>query len=354
MYLGCPIFYTRRRKDYYQYLFKKVKAKLHAWKGKQLSSGGKATLITSVLQSMPVYLLSVLDPPQNILKHLHKIFARFFWSINEEGRSMHWASWQKLCTPKEEGGLGFRSLNDVSKEETYRHIFLTSNTTTKVWKQFMAAAGITEPVIQVKQVVRAWWNVKCCPKLQPLFQATPAIITLELWKKEKHKKCNTDGTSKGNPRPNSTGFCVRDENEDLVYAKSVDIGVTTNVVAEAQAILRGLEYCVTHEKHPLILETDSLTLKKVIEGEWDSPWCISAEFQKIKEMKNHFNMILQHIFREGNTLADFIANIVFSGAGTNQFLSFSELPSTGRRILNLDKLQTPNLRVRIAKRRAPD
>nr|XP_009596641.1 uncharacterized protein LOC104092685 [Nicotiana tomentosiformis] len=65
MYLGYPIFYTRRRKDYYQDLIKKVKAKLHAWKRKLLSYGGKATLITSVLQSMPVYLLSVLDPLQN-------------------------------------------------------------------------------------------------------------------------------------------------------------------------------------------------------------------------------------------------------------------------------------------------
>ncbi|XP_075087618.1 uncharacterized protein LOC142169628 [Nicotiana tabacum] len=49
MYLGCPIFYIRRKKDYYQDLIKKVKAKLHAWKGKLLSSRGKETLITSVL-----------------------------------------------------------------------------------------------------------------------------------------------------------------------------------------------------------------------------------------------------------------------------------------------------------------
>lgn len=47
-YLGCPIFYTRRRKDYYEDLIKKVEAKLHSWKGKLLSFGGKATLISSV------------------------------------------------------------------------------------------------------------------------------------------------------------------------------------------------------------------------------------------------------------------------------------------------------------------
>ncbi|XP_075091457.1 uncharacterized protein LOC142171669 [Nicotiana tabacum] len=113
-YLGCPIFYTRRRKDYYEDLIKKVKAKLHSWKGKLLSFGGKATLISSVLQSMPVHILSVRDLPNSIL-HLHKTFARFFWSTKEEGRSRHWASWKNLCLPKEEGGIGFRPLNDVSR-----------------------------------------------------------------------------------------------------------------------------------------------------------------------------------------------------------------------------------------------
>nr|XP_016481275.1 PREDICTED: uncharacterized protein LOC107802317 [Nicotiana tabacum] len=76
-YLGCPIFYTRRRKNYYNDLIQKVKAKLHSWK--------------------------VLDPPGNVLEHLHKIFARFFWSNKEEGRSRHWTKWKNLCLPKEEG-----------------------------------------------------------------------------------------------------------------------------------------------------------------------------------------------------------------------------------------------------------
>ncbi|XP_019237890.1 PREDICTED: uncharacterized protein LOC109218028 [Nicotiana attenuata] len=135
-YLGCPVFYSRMRKEYYEDLIKKVKAKLHSWKGKLLSFGGKATLITSVLQCMPVHMLSVLHPPKNVLEHLHKIFARLFWSTKEEGRSIHWASWQNLCLPKVEGGLGFRSLHDVSRA-LFAKLWWRFRNTKSLWSNFM-------------------------------------------------------------------------------------------------------------------------------------------------------------------------------------------------------------------------
>ncbi|XP_019262475.1 PREDICTED: uncharacterized protein LOC109240305 [Nicotiana attenuata] len=81
-------------------------------------------------------------------------------------------------------------------------------------------------------------------------------------------KCNIDGASRGNPGPSSLGFCVRNDEGDLIYAREVDLGETTNVAAEARAIVQGLEYFVEHNLHPLILETDSLVMKKVIEGEY--------------------------------------------------------------------------------------
>ncbi|XP_060195008.1 uncharacterized protein LOC132624212 [Lycium barbarum] len=63
IYLGCSIFHARKKKVYYSDLIKKVKGRLHSWKRKLLSFGGKAVLIRSVLQSMPIHFLSVLAPP---------------------------------------------------------------------------------------------------------------------------------------------------------------------------------------------------------------------------------------------------------------------------------------------------
>ncbi|XP_075099054.1 uncharacterized protein LOC142175943 [Nicotiana tabacum] len=97
---------------------------------------GEITLITSVLQSMPTHILSVLDPPNNVLEHLHKTFARFFWSNKDEGRSRHWTKWQNLCIPKEEGGVGFRSLHDVSRA-LFAKLWGKFRTSKSLWSNFM-------------------------------------------------------------------------------------------------------------------------------------------------------------------------------------------------------------------------
>lgn len=139
-----------------------------------------------------------------------------------------------------------------------------------------------------------------------------------------------------------------------MYAKEQLLVDTTNIVAEAKAIKDGLSFYMEHDLHTLILETDSLLMKRIINGEWDAPWFIVAEVKRIKEMKEQFNVIFQRVLREGNTVADFLANLVFSFAGTIQFHSFSELPSVGKRLINLYKSQVPNLRVRDTKRKAPN
>ncbi|XP_070025341.1 uncharacterized protein LOC142181872 [Nicotiana tabacum] len=87
-YLGCPIFYSRRKKDFSKDIIFKVQARLHSWKGKLLSNGGRAILIAHVLESMPMHLLSMVNPLKHVITELHKMFARFYWSNsgNENGQ----------------------------------------------------------------------------------------------------------------------------------------------------------------------------------------------------------------------------------------------------------------------------
>ncbi|KAG5570646.1 hypothetical protein H5410_060412 [Solanum commersonii] len=50
---------------------------------------------------------------------------------------------------------------------------------------------------------------------------------------ERMVKCNTNGVSKGNPGPSTYGLCLRDRNENLIYAEAQSIGIATMTIWKA-------------------------------------------------------------------------------------------------------------------------
>lgn len=38
------------------------------------------------------------------------------WNFKDVGRNKHWVAWNNMFLPIEDGGLGFRTLIDISKE----------------------------------------------------------------------------------------------------------------------------------------------------------------------------------------------------------------------------------------------
>lgn len=49
IYIGCPIFYRRKQKNYYQWMVQRISSKLQAWKEKLLSYRERAILIKHIL-----------------------------------------------------------------------------------------------------------------------------------------------------------------------------------------------------------------------------------------------------------------------------------------------------------------
>ncbi|KAH0745918.1 hypothetical protein KY285_007575 [Solanum tuberosum] len=152
-----------------------------------------------------------------------------------------------------------------------------------------------------------------------------SFFNLRLWKQrlpigEVLIRNMMDGSSKGNPGPSSSAFCIRDDQGNLMYAEGNMIGISNNLIAEVVAIRLGLEYCRIHNLLPLILETDSLATMKMIEGAWHRPWEVTMEVRRIQ------------ILKEGTYFI--------------YYNNFQELPSEAKTILNMDKSQIPNLRIK--------
>ncbi|XP_058746645.1 uncharacterized protein LOC131619576 [Vicia villosa] len=64
--------------------------KLPTWRGRYLSLGGRAVLINSVLNTIPVHALSFYKISSEVLKEIRKIQSRLIWKGNDSFRSIHW------------------------------------------------------------------------------------------------------------------------------------------------------------------------------------------------------------------------------------------------------------------------
>lgn len=145
------------------------------------------------------------------------------------------------------------------------------------------------------------------------------------------------GASKGNPGQSAYGFCIRNREEDLIYAEAESIGLVTNIEAEIHAIWKGLQFCLSQAFVQVRLETNYLVLKNMIIRNWRIPWELVEKMEEIQEMIHQMNVQVKHISREANMLADCIANTSVYTVEKQEFHNFNQLTSMGRRIHNIDK-----------------
>lgn len=109
-YLGLPIEDRANRVKCWDPILLKVRKRLAMWKSNLLSMAGRAQLIKSVLNNLPLYYLSMFKLPITVAKKLISIQLKFFWGSNESQNKLATIAWKELEAPKELGGLGFGSL----------------------------------------------------------------------------------------------------------------------------------------------------------------------------------------------------------------------------------------------------
>lgn len=65
-----------------------------------------------------------------------EFLLNFFGTLKEEGRAKHWVAWDDTCLPKDEGGIGFRYLFDISKA-LFPKLWWKFRTRTIIWSNFI-------------------------------------------------------------------------------------------------------------------------------------------------------------------------------------------------------------------------
>lgn len=110
IYLGMPLGAKSKAKGIWNNVLEKCEKKLANWKNQYLSMGGRWTLINSVLDAMPTYMMSLFPAPVYVVKRIDAMRRNFLWEGNSEKKKFHLVKWNDLTTSKRTGVLGIKNL----------------------------------------------------------------------------------------------------------------------------------------------------------------------------------------------------------------------------------------------------
>ncbi|KAF7844993.1 ribonuclease H [Senna tora] len=136
-YLGANITSGRQRKSNFKHIIEGVQKKLAGWKASCLSLAGRATLVQSVVATMPLYHMQHNKIPKGVINQIEKMERNFLWGSTPEKRSIHQVSWDQVCIPKTLGGLGINSLNHMNKAFIYKLAWNLLNNKKELWVEII-------------------------------------------------------------------------------------------------------------------------------------------------------------------------------------------------------------------------
>ena len=113
-YLDLPSMVGLDRSDSFVHLLERIIKRLEIWSEIFLSLGRKEILLKVVIQSIPVFAMSVFQLPKKLCKEMTDAISSFWWGDTAEKNKMHWMAWWRMCIPKKEGGMGFRDLHSFN------------------------------------------------------------------------------------------------------------------------------------------------------------------------------------------------------------------------------------------------
>ncbi|KAL6550650.1 hypothetical protein OROMI_021138 [Orobanche minor] len=255
---------------------------------------------------------------------------------------------------------------------TFPHLFLNGPVAIKVWDVFHKVAGFHRNDKRMKaipfsaeRVCGRIWNYlrsiiiprkarfsfwkgaeifacrlggETAPKKDFLYIAVRWARPIMGW-----VKLNTDGAAKGNPGCAASGGIVRDHSGSPLFYFSEFLGDQSNTYAELHAIARGLELCLDKNFANIWVEVDSKVAIRLVLGTTSCHWKLQCVVANIRNFLSKANIRLSHIFREGNGVADLLAN---QGCDRRDFFCSTGHDLNGKvlGLIRLDKISYPYIR----------
>lgn len=111
-----------------------------------MSIAGRSTLISSGLNSAPIYHMSIYLLPKTVINELDKVRRTFFWQGVHSKRKYHLVRWTKNCKSNKKRGLGIKDI---------RKMYLSL--LCKWWRKLEKESGLWQDIVTYKYLKRDTW-----------------------------------------------------------------------------------------------------------------------------------------------------------------------------------------------------
>jgi hypothetical protein len=121
-YLGVPLITKWLSAVDCEVLAARISGRIDSWLVRHLSFASRLQLISSVLFSLQMYWARIFIQPKKIIRLLEHKFNRFLW-CGKDSKAKAKVAWDKLCCPKNEGGLGIKRIEEWNRVAMLKHIW---------------------------------------------------------------------------------------------------------------------------------------------------------------------------------------------------------------------------------------
>ncbi|CAN1768790.1 Putative ribonuclease H protein At1g65750 [Linum perenne] len=366
-YLGVPILHGRVTKYTYDYLLDHLDSRLAGWKAENLSLTGRVSLASSVLNSLPCYVMQTAFLPVSLCDKIDRKIRNFIWGSSNGVRKLHNVNWETVCKPKSLGGLGLRSARELNQAFLMKVVWGIINKPHELWVQTLMTKYLirNEMGFTLKRkagfsalwrgVLKVWnhtlqgiqWSIKDGQKthfwsdrwldsgiLLRDFALNAQGVDLSLsvsdftlpdgnWNLDALSGClpnevvvqegwfslNSNGSLYRNPASSAVGGVIRDSNANFIAAFSANLGVCSIMRSELRAIVEGMKLAWSKGIRRLRIQTDSKAAVAML----SKPFSVNNQHASLIEQFSELStrdwqVSIHHIYREANCAAH-LANL---------------------------------------------
>eukprot|EP00253_Pinus_taeda_P005630 PITA_05630 len=153
--------------------------KVKKWTYRSLNLAGRLVLTKAVLQAIPIFMLSVLPVPKGVLQQFSTIQRDFLWGKEETRKKLALVSWEKICKPKNQGGLGLDDLeilnNALGAKLWWRWVKDPRAQWESIWKEKYASSW------HYSKLIRMSGNLKGSPIWNKAWENREVVQKNSFW-----------------------------------------------------------------------------------------------------------------------------------------------------------------------------